>query len=92
MSTNEDLRGLAQHITFGIPVYETHALPFEPWYDACDLQTKQQHRISSGEMVHAIILPDTDITKMLETKETNRKKIMVSPELYKEIKQLKAIK
>ena len=61
----------------GISVYEHPFLPVETTYDACDIVTKQEIKVYSGEFIYAL---------------TFNNKLFVSHEYYKEISKLPEIK
>jgi hypothetical protein len=48
----------SDEIIFGIPVKESNLFPFEILYNACDIETRQEIKIPSGEWCHGVIVPD----------------------------------
>jgi hypothetical protein len=42
---------------YGIPVYESPVFPFQIHYDACDIESRQEVKIASGEWIHGAIIP-----------------------------------
>lgn len=49
---------------FNFDVIESQLFPFEITYDACDLVTRREIKISSGEWIHAAIIPHTDFSEL----------------------------
>lgn len=55
-----------------LSVIVSNMLPFEPFYDACDLVSKEEIKIGSGKMVHALLMKDqlivsSEYAEMLKT-------------------------
>lgn len=51
------LSGVDTIVISGIKVFATDLLPIEATYVACDIKTKEEYRIRSGEMIHLIAVP-----------------------------------
>lgn len=49
---------------YNFPVIENPLFPFEVHYDACDMETKQEVKIASGEWIHGAIIPQPEPYKM----------------------------
>ena len=42
---------------YSINVFESDLFPYEIKYDACDIETKGEVKIPSGEFIHAMVVP-----------------------------------
>ena len=52
----------AKHpIIIGVPVIESSLFPFEIKYEACNIETKEEVRIPSGEFIHGAMVPAIEV-------------------------------
>jgi hypothetical protein len=51
---------------YNFPVIESSLFPFEIMYDACDVETKLEIKIPSGEWIHGVAIPQTNWDELLK--------------------------
>lgn len=51
-----------------IPLQMSSLFPFELTYDACDIESKMEVKIPSGEWIHGIVMPE--VPDFIDTKPT----------------------
>ena len=42
---------------YSLPIYKSDLFPFEIMYDACNVETKSEFKIPSGEWIHGVVIP-----------------------------------
>jgi hypothetical protein len=52
---------LVDILGYSFPVVVSPLFPFEVMYDACDIETKHEVKIGSGEWIHGAMVPQIDL-------------------------------